>query len=127
METQSDTTSRSRSLPAQATEPGQNGARSRHHSTQRGPGASASAGGPEPGTCRAKQGGPGLLSSSAIFRGAHRLSRRLSRPQPTRFGPGYQESAVSSNDHQLGDETLDRTHPIGPTASGLTLEPGTVF
>jgi len=39
MATHSDTASRSRPLPVQATEPGHNGARSRHHRTQRGPGA----------------------------------------------------------------------------------------
>ena len=39
---------------------------------------------------------------------------------------GITESAMPSNDHQLGDETLARPHPSGPEAEGVSPEPGTV-
>jgi len=66
-------------------------------------------------------------AASSLLRGPHRLSRRLSRPQSTRFGPGDPESAMSANDQPLGDEPLDRAHTISPAAPGLSPAPGAVF
>src|SRR2546426_754380 len=125
--TPSHAASRAESLPAQAAGAGHTRARPHRHSAQRGPGAPAPARSPEPGTCRATQGGPGLFSPSVVCRGPHRLSRCRAGPQLTRCGPGDPERAVSANAYQLGDETRERPPAIGPPAQGPSPEPGTVF
>ena len=110
METQSHAARRPQSLPAQTDRSPHTRAQPSHPSPQSGPGASASTREPASGTRRPAQGGRGLLGPATLFSGAHRLSRRLSRPESTRLGSWYQESTVPANHHQLGDTTLDRPH-----------------
>ena len=65
-----------------------------------------------------------VLITLQLFEAAHRISRRLARPESPGLGAGNQESAVSTNGHQLGDAACDRSHPIGPPSQGLAPEPG---
>ena len=73
------------------------------------------------------QGRRGLLGPPTLFRRSHWLSRRLSRPESTGFGPWHQESAVPANHHQLGHATQHRPHRLGPYAQGLAPEPGALY
>jgi hypothetical protein len=84
MEAQSDAASRPQSLSAPAVGPGQTRARSRQPRAPRSPGSPAPDRAPESGMCRWIEGGLGLRGTPVVWRGSHRLSRRLSCPQPTR-------------------------------------------
>src|SRR5437867_2987530 len=75
---------------------------------------------PTSGACRLAPGGLSLLGPTTLFRGSHRISRCLSRPESTGPSPRHQESTVPANHHQLGHATQPRPYRIGPYAQRLS-------